>query len=70
LGKLGIKGVLDGEHYFQLKVIDSQKTELIHGENFSGILSGLLLKMIGEKTKNGFEAMNEALKIEVENNEY
>jgi hypothetical protein len=70
LGKLGTKGIFDGEHYFQLKVIDSQKTELIHGENFSGILSGLLLKMIGEKTKNGFEAMNEALKIEVENNEY
>jgi hypothetical protein len=65
LGKLGIKGIFDGEHYFQLKAIDSQKTELIHGENFSGILSGLLLRMIGEKTKNGFEAMNEALRNEV-----
>lgn len=65
LGKLGIKGIFDGEHYFILKAIDTQKTELIHGENFSGILAGLLLKMIGEKTKNGFIAMNEALKSEV-----
>lgn len=65
LGKLGMKGIFDGEHYFQLKTISKQQTVFIHGENFRGILSGLILKMIGKKTKKGFEAMNEALKKEV-----
>lgn len=65
-GKLGIKGIFDGEHYFKLQEIDANTTKLIHGENFSGILSGTLLKMIGENTKKGFIAMNLALKNQVE----
>lgn len=62
LGKLGIKGIFDGEHYFILKSIDEQTTQLVHGEKFTGILSGLIYKIVGEKTKKGFEAMNQAIK--------
>lgn len=66
LGALFIRGIFDGEHYFRLEVINKGQTRLIHGENFSGILSGILLKMIGTQTRAGFEKMNMALKEEVE----
>ncbi len=66
LGKLFVKGLFDGEHFFQLEKIDEQKTKLIHGENFSGVMSGVLLNMVGESTQKGFEQMNEALKLRVE----
>ena len=62
LGSLFVKGLFDGEHYFQLELLDANTTKLIHGENFSGILSGIIMNMIGEKTLGGFEKMNKALK--------
>ena len=68
IGKLGIKGVFDGEHYFILEQIGANQTKFIQGENFTGILSGLMLKMIGKDTKEGFSAMNIALKSQAENN--
>lgn len=61
-GHLFVKGLFDGEHYFQLKKIDENKTLFIHGENFSGILSNVILKLIKEKTTTSFRAMNESLK--------
>ena len=61
-GHLFVKGLFDGEHYFKLEAIDSSQTRLIHGENFKGILSGLILKMIGDATNKGFQKMNLALK--------
>lgn len=65
-GHLFVKGLFDGEHYFQLASINSQQTRLIHGENFKGILSGMILKMIKTATKNGFHKMNQALKAQCE----
>ena len=67
LGVLFIKGLFDGEHYFQLEAINEQQTKFIHGENFRGVLSSALMKMIGEQTRVGFEKMNVALKQQVEN---
>ena len=64
-GKLGIKGIFDGEHYFLLEQVNNKKTNLIHGENFSGILIPFFKKMILD-TKKNFEAMNEELKKRVE----
>ncbi len=66
IGKLWVKGLFDGEHYFVLEKLDEQRTLFTHGENFSGLLSGLLFKMIEEETKRGFEEMNEALSERVE----
>ena len=65
-GKLFVPGLFDGEHYFILEEINPMKTRFIHGENFTGVLSGVFLKMIAEDTKKGFEAMNLALKLLVE----
>lgn len=64
-GKLFIKGVFDGEHYFILEDNTDGTTTLTQGEKFSGLLVGLLSNALG-KTKSGFELMNEALKKECE----
>lgn len=65
LGSLGVKGLFDGEHRFKL-VPQGDKTLLVHAENFRGILVPLVLALIGDKTRQGFEAMNKALKERVE----
>jgi hypothetical protein len=64
-GKLLVPGLFDGEHYFILSKSENNKTEFVHGELFSGILTGLFSKSL-EKTKEGFELMNQALKAECE----
>lgn len=66
IGKLGFKGIFDGEHFFILKQTAEGKTILQHGENFTGVLAYPLIGLIGEGTRNGFEAMNRALKARVE----
>lgn len=62
LGHLFIAGLFDGEHSFRLEADANGGTILHHNENFKGILSGLILKMIKTQTQEGFEKMNQALK--------
>jgi hypothetical protein len=62
LGSASIKGIFDGEHYFILEEMAPNQTRFLHGERFSGILVGLVMRMIGDDTLKGFEAMNVALK--------
>lgn len=64
-GTLGFQGIFDGEHYFQLIGQENNRTKLIHGERFSGILVTLMGKAL-DNTKEGFELMNKSLKIESE----
>lgn len=67
LGHLVVPGVFDGEHQFHLEPLDGgTRTRFEHAETFSGILAGLVLRFVGDETKAGFEAMNEAMKIRVE----
>lgn len=66
LGRLFIPGIFDGRHYFHLHALDHQTSELVHGEFFSGWLSGIILKSIKADTEKGFKAMNEALKKRAE----
>jgi len=61
-----VPGLFDGEHFFKLETIDNDTTRFVHGEQFTGVLSGLIYKMVGEDTKTGFIKMNEALKNRVE----
>ncbi|MEM6631329.1 MAG: SRPBCC domain-containing protein [Bacteroidota bacterium] len=68
-GKLWIRGLFDGEHYFQLIPVGKDQTKFIHAENFSGLLAGAILGMIGEATKQSFHEMNQALKEAVEKRE-
>jgi hypothetical protein len=64
-GKLGMKGIFDGEHYFILEELEKQQTRFIQGEIFSGVLVLIMGKAL-DKTKAGFELMNQALKKEAE----
>ena len=61
LGKLFIKGLLDGEHQF--KLIDNQDgtTTFFHTEIFSGLLVSLFKTKL-TSTKKDFERMNIELK--------
>lgn len=65
LGQLGFSGIFDGRHRFELHPI-SNGTRLVHSEHFSGVLVRVLRKSLGTNTKQGFEAMNAALKTRAE----
>jgi hypothetical protein len=66
LGHLGLPGLFDGEHSFQLEPAGEGQVRFIHSERFSGLLVPLVLKLIGSSTRQGFEAMNQALKERAE----
>lgn len=66
LGSLWFKGIFDGQHEFVLEEISAHQVRLVQREYFSGILSGLILKLIGEATRANFEKMNQALKQRAE----
>ena len=66
LGGFLIPGLFDGEHYFIIEEISEEEVRLVHGEKYRGILPMLLLSSIETGTRQGFEAMNEALKNRAE----
>lgn len=66
LGHLLFKGLFDGEHRFQLIDNGDGSTTFIQSEKLNGILVGLFGKKLDGETKDGFAAMNEALKKRVE----
>ena len=66
LGHMGVPGLFDGEHIFELEDLGG-RTLFVQREEFRGIFAGPLLAMVGEKTKRGFVEMNEALRARVEN---
>jgi hypothetical protein len=59
-------GVFDGEHYFKLEAATSGGVLFRQGENFAGLLVPMFRKSLDGATKQGFIAMNEALKREAE----
>lgn len=65
-GKLGVRGVFDGEHFFKLSPLPGGGTKLEHGETFSGALVPVLFPMLVEQTRAGFTQMNTALKARAE----
>jgi hypothetical protein len=65
LGHLWMKGLLDGEHFFRLEARGPEKTRVLHGEDFSGLLLKPLLSRLTDATR-GFIYMNQALKRRVE----
>jgi hypothetical protein len=66
LGKIGIKGLFDGKHSFEITP-QQQGCKFIQRENFSGILVPFFKRKLMEATKKGFISMNEQLKGRVEN---
>ena len=67
LGHFWFRGLFDGEHKFYLKDSGDGTTSFEQSEKFSGVLVKLFSSQIEKDTKQGFEQMNEALKLRVEN---
>jgi hypothetical protein len=66
LGHTVIPGLFDGEHIFTIEALEADGVRFIQREVFGGILASPVLRLIGENTLRGFEAMNKALMAEAE----
>ena len=66
-GVFGLNFVFNGEHYFKFEPVNgnNNKTRLVHGEKFGGLVCPLLGGVFS-KTTQGFNNFNEALKKRVE----
>jgi hypothetical protein len=65
LGRLLVPGLFDGRHSFDLTAVGGSETRLTQVEEFSGILVPLMGTIL-ERTRAGFEAMNDALRVRAE----
>jgi hypothetical protein len=65
LGKLGLRGIAAGEHFFVLTTNDDGTTRLNHGERYSGALIALTKHDSGSND-TAYEAFSQALKARVE----
>jgi hypothetical protein len=66
LGSLGVRGIFDGEHIFELESIGPDRTRLVQRELFTGVLASAVHARIGDSTRAAFEAANEALRVRTE----
>ena len=64
-GGFWLHGIFDGEHSFTMAP-DGSGTRFVQSERFSGLLAGPLTRDIIAETRQGFDAMNQALKARVE----
>ena len=64
LGHLGIPGIFDGRHRFELTATPAG-THLVQSETFGGVLVRPLRRSLDTGTRAGFEAMNAALRRRV-----
>ena len=64
LGSLGVRGIFDGRHRFELAPTASG-THLTQQETFTGLLVRPLRGSLDRGTRAGFEAMNAALRARV-----
>ncbi len=65
-GKLFIQGLFDGEHVFEIEQLAENRVRFVQRESFRGLLASLLLRMLENDTRRGFEEMNAALKARAE----
>ena len=65
LGRLLMPGLFDGEHSFRIEPVDDGRVRFVQAERFGGALVALFGKQL-DKTRQGFEAMNKALKRRAE----
>ena len=60
--------LFSGEHSFIIKQVESNKIRFIDREIFNGLLVSLQAKDIDTNSRQGFEAMDKALKTRAEQN--
>jgi hypothetical protein len=66
LGHVGVPGLFDGEHGFRIEPLGSDRVRFVQEERFAGLLAPLVLPFVKRGTRQGFEAMNQALKARAE----
>lgn len=66
LGKLGLKGIFDGEHHFEIQPHPNGGCILQQFEHFDGILVPIFKKNLLTHTKADFERLNQAIKQRAE----
>jgi len=66
LGHLGVPGVFDGAHRFELEARPEGGTRFVQSEQFRGVLVPLFRRSLRTHTLAGFEAMNRALEERAE----
>ncbi|UCC94167.1 MAG: SRPBCC domain-containing protein [Thermoplasmata archaeon] len=66
LGHLGVPGLFDGEHIFELHPEGPRSTRFVHREEFGGLFVPMFWRMLDTDTREGFEQMNHALKQRAE----
>jgi len=59
-------GLFDGEHYFRIEPLSEARLRFHQGEIFTGLLVPLFARSLDGNVRQGFDAMNEALKREAE----
>jgi hypothetical protein len=63
---LFLPGLYGGEHSFSIEPLDGDRVRFINREIFSGLLVPLFSKSIDTSSRQGFEAMDQALKARAE----
>lgn len=59
-------GLLNGRHWFELQPLDAGKTLFVHVESFGGVLASPLFAIVSGVIRDSYDAMNRALKANVE----
>lgn len=66
--KTGLPRIFDGEHFFELKKLEEDKTLVINREEYRGVFSLIMKNMpMMKEAPKGFEQMNLELKNYIEN---
>jgi len=70
LGHLYVRGLFDGEHVFTIEDLGDGRSRLVQSETFGGLLARPLLRLYGDDTEAGFDAVNAALEARAEGIEH
>jgi hypothetical protein len=65
-GHLGVRGIFDGRHRFDLHNHGDGATRLVQSELFTGLLVPLMARSLDHNTAAGFVLMNQAIKKRAE----
>ncbi|MFN8356663.1 MAG: SRPBCC domain-containing protein [Spirosomataceae bacterium] len=65
-GIQGAKFLMAGKHYYKLKKISKNQTQLSHGEWFTGLMAYLIPKALLQKMEAAFVNHNQLLKQRIE----
>lgn len=62
MGRVGVRGLFDGQHIFELKPPSSLGTRFVQRERFRGLFVRFLARRLEKDVRRGFDEMNRALR--------